>query len=99
MLDTLAISMAGLSPNPVLCWFVGALHRLKLALAIMQATIVLKFIFDMKQPHQIGLLHEMGWEHHYSYNDDAPLTFLSSVHSHTLPLPYKSAVAAVFGSY
>ena len=65
MLDTLAISMAGLSPNPVLCWFVGALHRLKLALAIMQATIVLKFIFHMKQPHPIGLLHEMGWEHHF----------------------------------
>ena len=60
MLDTLAISMAGLSPNPVLYWFVGALHRLMLALAIMQATIVLKFIFHMKQPHPIGLLHEMA---------------------------------------
>ena len=65
MLGTLATSMAGLSSNPVLCWFVGALDRLKFALAIMQATIVLKFILDMKQPHPIGLLHEMGWEHHY----------------------------------
>ena len=35
VLGTLAISMAGLSSNPVLCWLVGAL---KLALAIMQAT-------------------------------------------------------------
>ena len=35
MLGTLAISMAGLSSNLVLCWFVGALDRLKLALAIM----------------------------------------------------------------
>ena len=73
----------------MLCWFVGALDRLKLALAIMQATIVLKFIFDMKQPHPIGLLHEMGWEQ----------IFLSSVHSHSLPLLYKSALAAVFGGY
>ena len=40
----------GLSSYTVLCWLVGVLKRLKLALAITQATIVLKSIFDMKQP-------------------------------------------------